>query len=119
MNRNIDKKLTQLLQNDSVGSPKSEIEDRLMYTFLLKNGTSPVRQNSFAGFSSWLFSFKQIGVKTAVLSCLFLFTLMNSNLHQNQTYSGTCDSTFVEKALVLDSACFSNDNLSDKRDTLF
>lgn len=119
MNKNMDKKLFQLLGYDNVGSPKSEIEDRLMYTFMLKNGTSTVRQNSFAGFTSWLFSFKQIGVKTAVLSCLFIFTMMNSNLHQDQRYTGTCDSTFVEKALVLDSACFTNDNFSDKRDTLF
>lgn len=119
MEKNIDNKLIQLIQNDQIGSPKSEIEDRLMYTFMLKNGTSTVRQNSFSGFSSWLFSFKHIAVKTAVLSCLLLFTLMNSGLHQNQTYTGTCDSTFVEKALVLDSACFTNDHLSDKRDTLF
>lgn len=119
MNKNMDKKLFQLFGDDNIGNPKSEIEDRLMYTFMLKSGTSTIRQNSFAGFSSWLFSFKNIGVKTAVLSCLFIFTMMNSNLHQSQNDGGTCDSTFVEKALVLDSASFSDNNLSDKRDTLF
>lgn len=119
MEKNMDNKLFELLKKDSTGGPTVEIEERLMYTFMLKNGTSNVRQNSFSGFSSWLFSFKNIGVKTAVLSCLLLFTLMNSNLHQNQSFQGTCDSTYVEKALVLDSACFTNNKLSDKKDTLF
>ena len=115
MRKDIDKKLFDLMQNDRAGMPNPGIENRLMYTFMLKNGTSALRQNSFAGFTGWFFSFKNIGVKTAVLSCLFIFTLMNTNLHQKQANSVVCDSTFVEKALVLDSASLSpNINVNSK-----
>ena len=119
MKRNRDNKLFELLKNDHIGEPKPEIEDRLMYTYMLKNSTSTLRQNSFAGFSGWLFSLKNIGIKTAVLSCLLLFTLMNTNLHQNQASSGNCDSIFVEKTLVPDSASFSNEITVDQKDSLF
>ncbi|HBL77572.1 MAG TPA: hypothetical protein DD458_20265 [Prolixibacteraceae bacterium] len=119
MKRNIDKKLFELMQSNHVGEPKEEIEDRLMYTFMLKNGTSTLRQNSFAEFAGWFFSFKNMGIKTATLSCLLIVTLMNTNLHQKQATSSICDSTFVEKALVLDSTSLSSDFNVNSKDTSF
>lgn len=109
MKKNMDEKLSELIQKDRIGIPDSQIEDRLMYTFMLKNGMSNLRQNSFAGFLGWIFSFKSFGVKTAIISCLLVVTMMNVNIQQNQKTTGDCDSTFVDKALVLDTTRLSHE----------
>ena len=119
MGKDIDKRLFELIQNDRIGNPNPHIENRLMYTFLLRNSNSNLRKNSFAGFPGWLFSFKGIGVKAAALSLLLFFSLMNVKFQQKQNFSGSCDSTFVEKALVLDTARFSQEIQADRKDTLF
>ncbi len=119
MEKNIDKKLFELMQKDRVGKPNPQIENRLMYAFLLKNSNSNLRKNSFSGFTGWLFSFKSIGVKVAALSFLLFFSLMNTKLRQEQSFPTNCDSTLVEKVLVLDTARFSREIQADRKDTLF
>lgn len=112
-----EKQLFHLIQGDKAMEPKTEIEDRLMYTFLLKNVQSEIRQNSFSGFFGWMFSFKSLGIKTAVVSILLLVTFFNTNLEQSNYKQNSCDSLFIEKALVLDSAGIIHD--CNKNDSLF
>jgi hypothetical protein len=100
--KNSDQFYSQLLKNDQIGSPDPAIEDRLMYSFLLKNSSSNVRQNSFSNFLGWLFSAQSLGLKTGLVSVVLFFSVINTQ-HVSITSS---DSLFNKRILVADSTSF-------------
>ena len=81
MKKNQDQLFAQLLCNDRIGEPDNAIEDRLMYSFLLKNSSSKVKQNSFASFFNWLFSAQSLGLKTGLVSLVLFFSVINNQLN--------------------------------------
>ena len=78
---NQDQLFNRLLKNDQVGEPDKAIEDRLMYSFMLKNSRSKLRQNSFASFFGWAFSAESLGLKTGLVSVVLFFSLMNHQIN--------------------------------------
>lgn len=104
--KNQDQMFAQLLCNDRVGEPDNAIEDRLMYSFLLKNSRSKVRQNSFCSFFGWLFSAQSLGLKTGLVSVVLFFSVINNQLTiDSGTITGN-DSVFSKRILVADSTSF-------------
>lgn len=104
--KNQDQMFAQLLCNDRVGEPDNAIEDRLMYSFLLKNSRSKVRQNSFSSFFGWLFSAQSLGLKTGLVSVVLFFSVINNQLTVDSgTITGN-DSVFSKRILVADSTSF-------------
>jgi len=104
--KNQDQMFVQLLCNDRVGEPDNAIEDRLMYSFLLKNSRSKVRQNSFSSFFGWLFSAQSLGLKTGLVSVVLFFSVVNNQLTVDSgTITGN-DSVFSKRILVADSTSF-------------
>jgi hypothetical protein len=104
--KNQDQMFAQLLCNDRVGEPDNAIEDRLMYSFLLKNSRSKVRQNSFSSFFDWLFSAQSLGLKTGLVSVVLFFSVINNQLTiDSGTITGN-DSVFSKRFLVADSTSF-------------
>lgn len=107
MNRkNQDHIFTEFLRNDSVGKPDQSIEDRLMYSFMLKNSRSKLRQNSFSSFFGWIFSVQGLGLKTGLVSVVLFFSVMNSQLNFESGSIATGDSLAVKRILVADSTHF-------------
>lgn len=102
-NTNHDQRLEELIRNDRVGEPDKAIEDRLMYSFLLKNSSSKVKQNSFVSFFSWIFSAQGLGLKTGLVSIVLFFSVMNNQLSIDHGTITTADSLFTKKVLVADS----------------
>jgi hypothetical protein len=105
-NTNQDQRLEQLLRKDQVGEPNKAIEDRLMYSFLLKNSSSKVKQNSFVSFFGWIFSAQSMGLKTGLVSVVLFFSLMNNQLNVDHGTITSTDSLFTKKVLVADSTVF-------------
>lgn len=105
-NKNQDQKLGQLLRNDQVGEPDKAIEDRLIYSFLLKNSSSKVKQNSFGSFFGWIFSAQSLGLKTGLVSVVLFFSVMNNQLSVDHGTITTTDSLFSKRVLVADSTSF-------------
>lgn len=104
--KNQDQMFAHLLCNDRVGEPDNAIEDRLMYSFLLKNSRSKVRQNSFSNFFGWLFSAQSLGLKTGLVSVVLFFSVINNQLTiDSGTITGN-DSVFSKRILVADSTSF-------------
>lgn len=93
--KNADDLFSDLLRNDRVGEPAKAVEDRLMYSFLLKSSAGKTRQNSFSGFAAWIFSGRGLGIKTALVSVVLFLTLFNSHI--------TFDSGCVSAADTIDS----------------
>lgn len=116
MNRN--QLLTELLQNDQVGEPDKTIEDRLMYSFLLKNSRSKVKQNSFASFAGWLFSAQSIGLKTALVSLVLFFSVFGSQFTFDPVRISGNDSISHQRILLADSAHFIQPIDSIRNDSL-
>jgi hypothetical protein len=117
-NMNQDQKFAKLLQNDQVGEPDNAIEDRLMYSFLLKNSRSKVRQNSFFSFFNWLFSAQSLGLKTGLVSVVLFFSVINNQINiDSGTISGN-DSVFSKRILVADSTSFIQITDSIRADSL-
>lgn len=95
-----------LLQKDKVGEPDKTIEDRLIYSFLLKNSGSKLKQNSFASFAGWLFSAQSIGLKTALVSVVLFFSVFNSQFTFDSARISGNDSISNQRILLADSAHF-------------
>ncbi|HLN74358.1 MAG: hypothetical protein ACM3O8_00005 [Methylococcaceae bacterium] len=94
---------TRLLGKDQVGEPDKAIEDRLMYSFMLKNSQSRVKQNSFASFFGWAFSTENLGLKAGLISAVLFFSVMNYQFNiASDTITGN-DSLFTKRVLVADS----------------
>lgn len=117
--RNQEQLLAQLLRIDKVGEPDKAIEDRLMYSYLLKNGRSKVRQNSFSGFMGWIFSFQGLGLKTGLVSVVLFFSLMNSQFSFEPSRISGIDSTSNQRILLADTAHFIQTVDSIKKDSLY
>ena len=102
--KNPDQLLSQLLKNDHVGEPDKAIEDRLMYSFLLKNSESKLKQNSFGNFFGWIFSSQSLGLKTAMVSLVLFFSLFNNQLNFEPGSTATSDSLCIHRILVADTS---------------
>ena len=73
-----DKYLSELFKSDEpVCKPDPSVKRRLDYTFLLKESQSKIRQNSFNGLFTWLFSLKDIPAKAALISVILLFSMFH------------------------------------------
>lgn len=104
--KNSDQLFTELLRNDLVGEPDKAIEDRLMYSFLLKNSGSKIKQNSFASFFGWVFSAESIGLKTGLVSVILFFSVMNNQMNFESGKISSNDSLFTKRVLVADTTNF-------------
>lgn len=102
-NKKMDQFLSHLIRKDHVGQPEKGIEDRLMYSFMLKNSRSGVKQNSFASFFAWAFSTESLGLKAGLISAILFFSVMNyqTNIELGNIMSN--DSLFTKRVLVADS----------------
>lgn len=105
-NTNQDQRLEQLLRNDQVGEPDKAIEDRLMYSFLLKNSSSKVKQNSFGSFFGWIFSAQSLGLKTGLVSVILFFSVMSNQINIDSGAISSSDTIFAKRVLVADSTSF-------------
>jgi len=105
-NINQDQLFARLLQNDHIGEPDKAIKDRLMYSFLLKNSGSKLKQNSFAYFFGWLFSAESLGLKTGLVSVILFFSMMNNQISLESGKISGNDSLFTKRVLVVDTANF-------------
>lgn len=116
--KNQDQMFAQLLHNDRVGEPDKAIEDRLMYSFLLKNSGSKLKQNSFVSFFGWLFSAQSLGLKTGLVSAVLFFSVINNQINVDSgTVTGN-DSVFSKRILVADSTMFIQSFDSIRTDSL-
>ena len=105
-NMNQDKFFSHIFQNDQVGEPDKAVEQRLMYSFMLKNSRSRLKQNSFASFLGWAFSAESIGLKTGLVSAILFFSVMNYQATMNEGNITSNDSIFTKRILVADSTSF-------------
>jgi len=105
-NMNQDQLFAELLRNDQVGEPDKAIEDRLMYSFLLKNSSSKLKQNSFVNFFGWIFSAQSLGLKTGLVSVVLFLAVMNNQLTTEPGKISGSDSIFSKRVLVADSTNF-------------
>lgn len=103
---NQDEMFAKLLQKDQVGEPDKTIEDRLMYSFLLKNSGSKLRQNSFSSFFGWMLSGQNLGFKTGLVTVILFLSIMNNQLTFDSGKISGDDSLFVKRVLVADSTNF-------------
>lgn len=117
--RNQEQILAGLLRADKVGEPDKAIEDRLMYSYLLKNGKSKVRQNSLSGFLGWIFSFQGLGLKTGLVSVVLFFSLMNNQFTFEPSGISGIDSTSNQRILLADTAHFIQTVDSIRKDSLY
>ncbi len=106
MKKNQEQLFAELLQNDRVGKPDQAIEDRLMYSFMLKSGASKPRQNSFASFFGWVFSAQSLGFKTGLVSVILFFSVMNNQISIESGKVSASDTVFTRRVLVADSTNF-------------
>ena len=107
-----DKLLKKLIQQDQAGDPAPEVKQRLDNAFMLKSSGYAVRQNSFSGFFSWIFSLKGLGIKTTMAAVIISFLCVNQNVDINDRQAVPFDTTFVEQSLQLDSSLL-NVNVSN------
>jgi hypothetical protein len=105
-NINQDKFFSHLFQKDQVGEPNKAVEDRLMYSFMLKNSRSRMKQNSFASFFGWAFSAESLGLKTGLVSAILFFSVMNYQISIEGGNITSNDSLFNNRVLVADSTTF-------------
>jgi hypothetical protein len=108
--KNADDLFSDLLRNDRVGQPAKEVEDRLMYSFLLKSSTAKPRQNSFAGFAGWVFS----GHGLVVL----FFTLFNSQFTFDSGRISAADTINSRRVLLADTTLMIQNIDSIRADSL-
>ncbi|MFY9154191.1 MAG: hypothetical protein WAO52_19380 [Prolixibacteraceae bacterium] len=113
-----DKILSELLRNDRVGEPDQAIEDRLMYSFLLKSGNAKQKQNSFSSFLVWIFSMQSLGLKTGLVSVVLFFSVMNNQFTFDSSKIHGADSISNQRFLVADTAHYIQNIDSLRRDSL-
>ena len=103
---NPDQLFNHLLQNDQVGKPDPGIEDRLMYSYMLKSKGSKLRQNSFSSFFGWVLSFQNLWLKAGLVSMILFFSLMNNQLSLTPGSIGGSDSLYSQHVLLADTTHF-------------
>lgn len=104
--KNQDQMFAELLKNDRIGEPDRAVENRLMYSFMLKNSRSKIKQNSFSSFFGWIFSAQSLGLKTGLVSVVLFFSVINSQINVESGNIVTNDSLFNKRVLVADSTHF-------------
>jgi hypothetical protein len=74
-----DSQLNELFKNDELHcSPDPAVKSRLDYTFMLKESQGKIRQNSFTGLFTWIFSVKNIPVAATLFMAVLLLSVFNS-----------------------------------------
>jgi len=101
--KNSDQLFTELFRNDKIGKPDEAIENRLMYSFMLKSGCSKPRQNSFASFFGWMFSIQSIALKTGLAAVLLFISVINHHMSIEPERIVGNDSLYSKRVLVADS----------------
>lgn len=104
--KNQDQLFAELLRNDWVGESDKAVEDRLMYSFMLKNSSSKLKQNSFASFIGWVFSAQGLGLKTGLVSLVLFFSVFNNQFTFDSGKLNGNDSISNQRILLADSANF-------------
>lgn len=100
-----EQELQHLFENDSKNiQPDSSVEERVKYAFLVQSSKYKVAQNSFSGAFSWFFSFSDLPLKAALVSMLFLVSILNFPPTGNQVLSPVADTTQSTLPLKVDSA---------------
>ncbi len=117
-NRNQDQFFNNLLWNDHVGEPNKAVEDRLNYSFLLKNSNSKIRQNSFVNFFGWIFSAQSMGLKAGLVSVVLFISVMNNPIDIESTRIPGSDSITNQRFLLADSTNFNQPIDSLRKDSL-
>lgn len=84
--------------------PDTAVQQRLEYAFLLKSSKAEVRQNSFAGMFSWLFSWAHLPLKAGIVSLVVLFSLLNIPSVENQFLAPLQDTTMQVLPYQIDSS---------------
>jgi len=115
---NQDQFFSELLQNDRVGEPEKAIEDRLMYSFMIKNSRSKLKQNSFAGFFGWIFSIQGLGLKTGLVSVVLFFSIMNNQINFDSSKIVASDSISNQRILIADTTHLNQPIDSLRQDSL-
>ncbi len=100
------KEFKKLIIQDQVGNPSPEVKTRLDNAFMLKSANYTIRQNSFSGFFSWIFSLKAIGLKTALASLFVAFFMFNQDVNIAPSNPSTHDTTSVNHIIKIDSSLF-------------
>ena len=100
------KNLKRLINTDQVGKPDNGVKQRLDQAFMLRSAGYPVKQNSFFGFFTWIFSLKAIGMKTAIASLFVAFFLFNHDVNITPAGQTTLDTTSVNQIIEIDSSLF-------------
>jgi hypothetical protein len=116
--KNLDQQFEELLRNDRVGKPDRAIEERLMYTFMVINSRSKLKQNSFASFFGWIFSAQGLGLKAGMISVVLFFSIVNTNLSSYSGMGGGSDSLISKHILVADTTTFIPSVDSLRKDSL-
>lgn len=81
-----EKELFEIFEKDNIGcSPQPSVKSRLDYTLMLKQSRNKIHQNSFAGLFTWIFSFKNIPVKAAMVSAILFFSVFNYQQNTGNT----------------------------------
>ena len=104
--KNLDQRFEELLRNDNVGKPDRAIEERLLYTYMVKNSKSKLKQNSFANFVGWIFSAQGLGLKAGMISALMFFSVVNTHLSYYSGMGGNSDTLISKHILVADTTTF-------------
>ena len=100
-----DKELTRLFEKDARDLvPDAAVRQRLEYTFMLKCSGAKVKQNSFLGMFSWLFSWSHLPLKAAMVSIILVVSLLKMpNVEQQFLLPGQ-DTTFNTIPLLIDTS---------------
>lgn len=78
-NKMNDSQLNNLFKHDTLHcSPDPAVKSRLDYTFMLKESQGKIRQNSFTGLFTWIFSVKNIPVAATLFMAVLLLSVFNS-----------------------------------------
>jgi len=117
--KNHEQLLSDLLRNDHVGEPDKTIEDRLMYSFLLQNSRSKVKQNSFGNFFGWIFSAQGLGLKIGLVTLVLFFSVFNNQFTFEPAKVIGNDSISNQRILLADSAHIIQNVDSVRKDSLY
>lgn len=104
------KNLGDLIKTDSPSIvPDPGIAERLNYYFMLKNQKLQVHSNSFTNIFSWLFSFKNIVLKTGIAVFFISFLFFRTQINNNPVHSmsDSCNSQYqlTDTNFVLKDTC--------------
>ena len=96
-NEMTDNFLNEIFKDDELNcKPNQEVKSRLDYAFMLKGSQGKIRQNSFLGMFTWIFSLKNIPAAAALVSIVLLFSVLKF-----QQKSGNFESPTVDTASIL------------------